>query len=378
MEVNGLFAVVNTPDALKGEGLNALPPHSPVVAYPVDEYPACPKNWMHGSSKASSYFIGVEPGKGMWFDFTSNQHHQHDIAVVVSVQGINPVTGQKTAELNLQQFKNKCPNHGCDFQQDRFCPECGYKWPAQNYIASTTGHTMWIDGFRNEKGEVRQYIITEEECKGIAAQVIGEDRVFAIGFAFYKSKKAKPEPVIRRSSQHTNCATKGGHYGGGQSSICGQSSDGKMQMNCFNTVTRQLVQHRRVEAAGMVTTNCYSGWAGTPGPQGAQGPTGVAGMSSESFATLKAENANSLQQITGAGSESVSDEAENAKLEIGAGARIEQDHGVDPNDVDFWSDEPEGLIYVNYVPVKVAQKIIAAGKRQDKKDSFMSGLEVGK
>lgn len=343
MEVNGLFAVVNTPDALKGENLNALPPHQPVVAFPVDEYPACPKTWMHGSSKASSYFIGVEPGKGMWFDFTSNQHHKHDIAVVVSVQGINPVTGQKTAELNLQQFKNKCPNHGCDFQQDRFCPECGYKWPAQNYISSTTGHTMWIDGFRNEKGEVRQYIITEEECKGIAAQVIGEERVFAIGFAFYKSKKAKPEPV--RSSV-LRCASMKGP--------CGQSCGGS-----YST-----------------TAAFYNSRSGGFNASPAMAPNSSLGTDYSSLGLESFDEAN-----LGASSddiESVSDEAENAKLEIGAGARIQQEHGVDPNDVDFWDDEPAGLIYVNYVPVKVAQKIIAAGKREDKKEGFMAGLEVGK
>ena len=94
MEVNGLFAIINTPEALKGEGVHGLPPHAPVNAYVVDEYPNCPETWMHGSAKASSYFCPVDAGKGMWFDFTANQNHKHHIAVVVSVQGINPVDGR--------------------------------------------------------------------------------------------------------------------------------------------------------------------------------------------------------------------------------------------------------------------------------------------
>jgi len=331
MEVDGLVASVNTPAALKGEDLNALPPHSPVAAHVVDEYPACPKTWMHGSSKASSYFIGVEPGKGMWFDFTRNQHHKHDIAVVVSVQGINPVTGQKTAALNLEQYRDKCPVHNVEFQQDRFCPECGYKWPAQNYISSTTGQPMWIDGFRNEKGEVRQYIITEEECSGVASQLIGEERVFAIGFAFYRSKK--PKPVVERSViRAQSCAMKGP----GGSSVCGFG---------FN--------------------------AAPAGPPSAD----------HLYSCCSIESLDAFEDdgdARGLDMEEVSEEAENAKLEIGAGARIEQDHGIDPNYVDFWEDEPVGLIYVNYVPVKVAQKILAAGKREEKKDGYLAGLKVGK
>jgi hypothetical protein len=309
MEVNGLFAVVNTPDALKNEELNALPPHSPVNAFVVDEYPACPKTWMHGSGKASSYFIGVESGKGMWFDFTSNQYQKHDVAIVVSVQGINPITGMPTSGLNLEQYKEKCPKHGCGFQQDRFCPECEYKWSAQNYISSTTNKPMWIDGFKNERGEVRQYIITEEECEGIASQIIGEDRVFAIGFAFYKSKKEKPElkSVVRSMGMYN----KGGP--------CGQSCDKVMYSQNF-----QL----------------------------------------HNFSFSSFDNDENFE----------SEEAENSKLEIGAGARIEQEHGVDPNNIDFWNEEPEGLIYVNYVSKEVAQKIIDAGKRQDKKDGFMNKL----
>lgn len=305
MEVNGLFATINTPEALKGEGVHGLPPHAPVGAYVVDEYPACPETWMHGSAKASSYFCPVEAGKGMWFDFTSNQNHEHHIAVVVSVQGINPVDGRKITALNLEQYKTQCPKHQVEFQQDRFCPECGYKWPAQSYIATTTGHSLWIDGFRNEKGEVRQYVITEDEASGVAAQLIGEDRVFAIGFAFYKSKEPRPKP------QYRSRGFDGGALGGG--------FEGMMSFDC--------------ECA----------------PCAASAPN----VSTRSMKRASVKN-----------------------LEIAAGARIDQEVGIDPEELSFWEDEPTGLIYVNYVPLKIAEEIIASGKRKEKKDGFLAGLKV--
>lgn len=170
-----------------------LPPGAPRFAFSVDDYPACPPNWMHGSGKASSYWLPARPGCGMWLDFNYNYEHSHHVAVVVSIQGINPITGQKTNGLRLEQYRENCPVHNTPFGQNRFCEECGHEWDAQNYISTNTTPRglFWIDGFRGGDGEVRQYVFTEETCKGVAAGIIGEDRVFAIGVAFYLSKEPK-------------------------------------------------------------------------------------------------------------------------------------------------------------------------------------------
>jgi hypothetical protein len=203
-----LKCMFNMPEKIKSEFndedemSHSLPPFDPMDVYPVDEYDACPSNWMNGSDIASSYFVGVEEDKGMWLDFNECFYHTHDVAVVISIQGINPITGQKmVAEkaLKLEQYHKKCPIHGSKFQQDRFCPECGFKWPGQNYL-STTGTPemqMWLDGFRSSDGKVRQYIITEDKMRGVASQMIGENRVFAIGIAYYLSKNKKPYMLQR-------------------------------------------------------------------------------------------------------------------------------------------------------------------------------------
>lgn len=65
------------------------------------------------------------------------------------------------------------------------------------------------------------------------------------------------------------------------------------------------------------------------------------------------------------------------KLEIGAGARIQQEVGIDPNSIDFWRAEPEGVIYANYVPTAFANQIVAAGQRATKADGPLNGMRVG-
>ncbi|NJO65395.1 MAG: hypothetical protein HC836_47070 [Richelia sp. RM2_1_2] len=197
MNINDFTCSLNMPQSLvskkheNDEIAHSLPPYAPQKAYVVDEYTACPSNWMHGSTKASSYFVGIKADHGMWLDFTDNQRHSHDVAVLVSIQGINPITGQRTGKMQLEQYNCKCPVHNVEFAQERFCSKCGYKWPKQNYLATTANQPLWIDGFRAPDGKVRQYIFTEDVTRGVAAQIIGDERVFAIGVAFYKSRSPK-------------------------------------------------------------------------------------------------------------------------------------------------------------------------------------------
>jgi hypothetical protein len=64
-------------------------------------------------------------------------------------------------------------------------------------------------------------------------------------------------------------------------------------------------------------------------------------------------------------------------LEIGAGARIDQEIGVDSNPIDYWQSEPAGMIYVSYCDIATCESILKAGKRKDKKEGSLAGLKVG-
>lgn len=353
MNVNGLSAEINMPAAPTGGGTHVLPPYDRQDVYVVDEYPACPSNWMHGSDRAASYFLPVKPGKHLWIDFNQNRHHNHHVAIVASIQGINPITGLQTKQLRLEQYRKNCPVHGCEFGQDRYCEQCGYQWPSQNYMttASTPPGQFWIDGFRTQKGEVRGFLITEETMRGVATQIIGDDRVFAIGIAFYLSKEPKPEPSPTLGSM-----TRGVHIAPKWGSQIGY-------------------RHYKLTARG-VSVNHHSRIDTTS--LGDHAVTNDAAISSSTC---------SAAPTTPATSHPIPDELapdeqllEVNHLEIAAGAKIRQELAYhDPSDPDFYQDEPAGVIYCNYCTQGDFEKIIAAGKRDLTKggEGFLAGLKTG-
>lgn len=500
MKVDDLTCVLHQPPGLKQkydangkEIAQSLPPSCPTSAFVVDEYPACPANWMHGSARASSYFVPVEIGRGMWFDFNANADKQYDIAAMVSIQGVNAITGQKTSTMRLEQYKERCPVHDREFGHNRHCEECGYQWPAQNYI-STTGQPrgqFWIDGFRNADGIVRQYLVTEEECRGVAAQTIGEDRVFAIGIAFFRSKNPKPrDPDIatfKRISIPLHKQQSGGVAGGqwmnsGEEKTAGGVLKGFKPSNTispsvslndggdlesysstldFDGGSAGPIKHTMVPPIPSQIKCCMpppssvestelnaivpnpetlglKGAVAKPKTRGSGSSAGAASAgqfaapsSQEDYwmpvkpAGFPQDDATSLQQLSAGDanldifysdnpSEGIPSIAPGAapfpevadvgvelevdaeveidaeiegdtdveivtkKLEIGAGAKINQKLYADPKSLDYWDETPM-LVYINYVDVETCKKILAAGKKDLTKggEGFLAGLEKG-
>jgi hypothetical protein len=332
MNVNGLACTLNMPNALKtrkdadgNEISQGLPPYAPRSAYVVDEYESCPDNWMHGNSKSSSYFVGIEEGKGMWLDFNQCNNDEYDVAAVISIQGVNSITGQKTDNLGLEKYESNCPIHNEEFGQDRFCSKCKFKWPAQNYL-STTGtphNSFWLDGFRTPDGKVRQYIFTEEQARGVAANTIGEDRVFAIGIAFYRSKsKKKNVPYLSRS---------------------------------YPLYSKDIKWNNEVQPWSTQDSYCV--------PCSAASAT--LSYNSESPSTSGVMRASTTRSI------------EPKKLEVAAGAQITQEVHSDPENLDYWNEEPAGFIYINYCSQDDVEKITSQGKREEIVDGFLAGIPTG-
>lgn len=367
-----------------------LPPGAVSNVYAVDEYPGCPNTWMNGSNISSSYFLEVEEEKGMWLNFNNCVAHNHDVAIVVSIQGVNPITGQKMVgdnPLRLEKYHKQCPIHSIDFKQDRFCEECGYKWPNQNYIATTgtPGGLFWIDGFRNSDGSVRQYIFTEEELKGVASQTIGSDRVFAIGIAFYLSKEAKPvkSKTVRGRSVDYGPYTK-----------CASSKP-----TFFSPLhTPQNYNTGSIGTANIGYANSGNNFECQSGPSASSGEDvdsidlGLS-LSSEDDTTecfvasaglipSSALNVNSSVPPSDVVEEIVSPAdvvpvVPTKKLEVGAGALINQKIYSDTKDMDYWDEKPAGMIYINYCDAETLKNILAKGRRKEKAEGFMDGLKVG-
>lgn len=187
MKIKDFTCELHMPDKVSDDKVNQLPPYAHTHAYRVDDYERSASKWPKSSKDIGSYFVGVREDKGLWLDFNDNNNLDHDVAIVISIQGVNPITGQPT-ELRLEQYEKKCPVHNVNFEENRHCPKCGFCWPAQNYI-STTGTTvgrLWLYGFRMPDGKVRQYVFTADELKGIASQIVGDKRPYSIGIAFYR------------------------------------------------------------------------------------------------------------------------------------------------------------------------------------------------
>jgi hypothetical protein len=342
MTVNGLTCTLHMPEMLaprykknpdgtesREEIPQGLPRYAPRRAFKVDEY-ECPPNWEHGSSLAGSYFVPVQAGRGLWLDFSSNRQHTHDVAVVVSIQGVNPITGasQVDGDIRLEQYRTQCPKHNKDFKQDRFCEECGYKWAGQNYLSTTSpGYSLWIDGVMTQDGEIRQYYFTEEEAKGFAHQVISkEKKVYAIGVAFYLSKEEKPKVTYSHTSFTYNSLEMYGStypmYGIQPKYLC----------NISTAVS--LCSARG--AGGQMMSDCDDG----------------GGL--ESFGGQKS-------------------------LDIALGSKINQKIYDDPKELSYWQEKPAGFIYVNYCPMNEVKNILLRGKKDltNGGEGFLKGLKVG-
>ena len=342
MTIGELGMTLNSPEALSGNQTFGLPPYREVFPYLVDDYEGCPSNWMRSDAKTKSYFVGLEEGKGLWFDFNSNENVGYHVAVVISVQGVNPITGMPCKDYALEQYITRCPKHDVEFGADRHCPECGYNWPKQNYLC-TTGTpkgSFWLDGFKSIDGVVRQYILTAETMRGVAANVIGEDRVFAIGATFFLSKTERILPPVYRTSPFlgyknnngdyfSNCEIKGGY----------QADFG--HMNYLSSTNGDQPQ----------AFMCHLQDVGSSG-------TVTRGMS--------ARKSNKKSLVA-------------PKLEVAAGAKINQRVHNDPETLEFWRDEPEGIICVNYCSTVQLKEILDGGKKEKelKQEGFLQDIPVG-
>ena len=379
MRINGFSCGFNTPPSLKGETTHGLPPYAKRVPFLVDEYPACPENWMRSEGKIKSYFVPVQEGNGMWLDFNSNDNHAYHLAIVVSVQGVNPITGLPCKDAQLEQYIEKCPRHKIKFGPDRYCKECDHKWPKQNYI-STTGTPrgyLWLDGFKTAEGIVRQYILTSEKMKGVASNIIGEDRVFALGISFFLSKEKKPiqpsYPILRGapltqiynissspqffSPTHTplNWDNSTGVSPIVPSSVCSNSTDtysSKWQNRCSDYYDESS------SGSGMDYVDEFRAKLSKKSKPG-DSQIKTQGMT-KSFAK-------SIIPV------------ETKKLEVGAGAEISQLIHDDPNGLDFWKDSPEGILCINYCTEIDGKKIIEGGKINinGHKEGFLQDVPVG-
>jgi hypothetical protein len=338
MRNNGFSVGFNMPDALSGDRTFGLPPYAKRLSYLVDKYPACPKDWMRSEGIVKSFFLPVIDGKGMWLDFNENESHTHHVAIVVSVQGVNPITGMPCKDAQLEQYIEECPKHKIKFGPDRYCKKCDYKWPKQNYITTTATPrgTLWLDGFRTVEGVVRQYILTAEKMRGVASNIIGKDRVYAIGLSFFVSKEKRPKQAdlnILRSISNYSVSMEWGEH--------------SLKPLDFTYTTDDIPNNSETKLS-CSTSAMYS-------------------EISEPRICTKVMTS-SMRSI------------QTTKLEVGAGAKINQFVYDDPEKLDFWHDKPESIICINYATEDECARILEEGEIniEGHKEGYLKEIPFGK
>jgi hypothetical protein len=405
MTSNGFSVGFNMPKAIvskksgESEDSNSLPPYARRKCFLVDDYLACPTDWMRSSGKLTSYFVAIKEDYGLWLDFNKNQNKKYHVAIVISIQGVNPITGMPCTDAYLEQYIDNCPKHNEKFGANRYCEKCGYNWPKQNYI-STTGNNvdeLWLDGFRTAEGIVRQYILTKEDTKsskrGVASNIIGDDKVYAIGLSFFISKEQRRKSNIINNSDivyktsatyldSTNAydlmyigtpptlnnvydySTKSCQAPATPAAAAAAGMDDDFVTKSY-TRSRCLSLDMKKGALNRCKLEKYDGKL-------SESKTEV----SSNFLDIDDEISfldNRYREIT------VENPIKVSKLEVSAGANIKQSVGDDPEPLDFWRKEPEAMITINYCSEEECGNIISLGriKKTIHKDGFLKGIPVG-
>lgn len=374
MEYKGFKAEIMEAERLKGEREHELPPGSSLPIYSVYEFKKHPDNWME---EDGCFVVPVKPNKGIWFDWRDNDGL--NTAIIPTVKGCNPITGLKTEGFALERYKKKCPKHETEFKADRYCEECGYKWPVQNYISSP--NVLWIDGFREKDGITRQFFITEDMMRDIAGHKIGkENTVPAFGFAFYQTKVNKNitwtySPTMQwfPPAHHFGCTCSGCYIPSIYNSGWGSGNIG--QSNIFLTNT---------------STQLFSSMKDNSGSRSNYSSDEIKILSkSEHFNKMKSLKSNGEMQLDSLNMTSELKSNDDIlrsikplvkkEVAVGAGAKIKQSLLPDIYDITDWTEEPSSIMRIYFIFEEELNHWKSFGMKdlEGKKDGMLNGLPVG-
>ena len=424
LSANGYSAVLMKAERLKSDNDRTfgLPPGKPMSAIPIHCLPGAPENWIRDSG---TYVVEVDSESGLWFDWRKND--QYNTAVVPTVKGMNPITGMKTEDVSMQQFRDECPIHKIKFAHDLHCEKCGYKWPAQNYVSWK--NILWWDGFRQSDGSVRQFFFSEEDKRDIASAIIGKkNTVPAFGFAFYRcTNSRRPELTkVKRISDdimlgdsfilnndypvgdvkdfiaeehigdviintNTTCdsySIKGGlpinytcfnknKIGGSGGTVYKSCSSSSGSSNASSSSSSK--SSKRSTAGGCSCGSGSSSFFGLIKPKNYTGqPRGLTSSEPERPRGIEVPDSDEIKKFDE--SKEKVKERFNKDVSVGAGAKIKQELELDTTPLTEWGTMPEAVITLYFVFSEQLEAIIEKGgikPLENKPEAYLQGVPVG-
>jgi hypothetical protein len=374
MESDGFFASIMRSDKKKDSDDSSLPPGIPIPVLPVDYLKSRPDFWVGGQG---SYVCPVESDWALWFNWVMNNN---DISILTSVKGMNPITGQRTSGLQLEQYKEKCPVHNVKFLHGQLCPECNFKWPEQNYIADPM--PFYWDGFRSADGTVRQFYFTEDMMKSVPELVIGkDDTVPAFGFCFYQLKNRKTN--YENGNRYKNKFPKefrysgsSGYSGDGSSGLSGYTGGGssiRMKSLIHPDVFCRTISDLKADSSSISIYHTSSS------ADASSTLLNCCNTKSDSMSFTSSHDS-----MLGLGSAvpcaaAVTERSMTAEVGIGAGAKISQNIMRDRHSIDEWQEKPAGIIRLYFVFREQFERYVEDGLRDlsGMKEGYLNSIPVG-
>ena len=365
MEHAGFKASLMRAKRLTGDRLHGLPIGERIQVLPIAALPGCPDGWVR---EAGTYVVPVDTNWGLWFDWTMND--PLDCAIIPSVKGMNPITGRKIEGFNLEEYADKCPIHGCALTHGNLCSECGYELPLQNYVSSP--NILWLDGFRQPDGSVRQFFFTDEEERDIASAVIGkENTVPAFGFAFFRPKSPRTPP--NNSIMRGVCLDgmdMDNSWVSGNSSTYGYSSNVTL-----NFSTQEL--------RGDCDDFCSGSYKKSGLYQSSLNENPIFPMPKGKKSSQLTKSMMSRSKSIKVGTRNLKSASKPEKtktVSVGGGARINQSLKKDSLGLDGWLEKPSAVIRLYFCFEKQFRQIVKDGGVADLKrnpEGYLDGLPVG-
>lgn len=396
MDINGCYASIMKAEKKREESDGGLPSGIPIPVLPVDYLKDRPKEWVGGEG---SYVVPVDSDWGLWFNWTMN--NPMNTSVLVSVKGMNPLTGQRMNGYSLEETKDECPVHKTPFKKGKLCTECGFKWPSQNYISAP--NPLFLDGFRQADGTVRQFFFTEEMSRSIPELVIGkEDTVPAFGFCFYRRKKYEIEYEGGKRSKNEfpdMTYTNGGLSYiyertlssptilriGSQGLTGARGSYGVL--GCRSKLSKSSLSME--DSSGVVGSTCnsftYSASCSAGPAEASLGKTVRAFYADADFAFSDSDVEHTINLVDSLHEMGTMEERSEVKLfrsaevGIGAGAKINQDFMKSMVSLEDWKDKPEGTLRLYFVFQEQFEAMAEAGFNDlsGTKEGYLASLPVG-
>jgi len=381
MSLNGCHAAIMRTEKIKGESVQGLPPGKPIPVMPVDCLKERPAFWIGGQG---AYVCPVQEDWALWFNWDMNR--RDTMAVLASVKGMNPITGQRMAGFGLEQYQSKCPVHDEPFKDGLFCEKCGFRWPQDNFYASP--NPLYCDGFRTPDGSVRQFYFTAEMVKSIPELVIGkEDTVPAFGFCFFKPESERPYYAATGATlvdiwpeDMLPAMTLSNHSGGLIPDILPLGGGGTSSiMYCASVSSSSYTASwggRRDELKISASSDDEPIRAMGLGDAVRERSYRSAGLISH---ISDGDMDSGEEKTTGGIIVPMRKMSKSAEVGIGAGAKIKQTMKKSARSLSEWKTKPEAVMRVYFVFVEEFERMVAAGLNdlQGSREGYLEDLPVG-